>query len=193
MQIVRDGWGRRHPDLASVLARCRPAAEREESWWDGQLPLRVQAFTGACEVPDELITSVRCIVITDDGVVRCTNRDGSHLWPGGRREPGESLEQTAIREVLEETGWRLDPHSLVALGWLRFEYQSERPADWPFPHPDFVQLLYTARAVRRDVAPDGREWSDTDGWEQSSDVVSWSDLDADALTQPFLDLLRSTD
>lgn len=137
-----------------------------------------------------MITSVRCIVTTDEGVVRCHNRDGTHLWPGGRREEGETFEQTAIREVLEETGWRLDPPSLHHLGWLHFEYLSQRPDDWPFPHPDFVQLVYTAVGVRRAAAADGEEWSDTDGWEQTSDVVPWNELDADALTVPFLELLR---
>ena len=145
---------------------------------------------GTCEVPDELLTSVRCIVTTDHGVVRCTNRDGSHLWPGGRREPGETFEQTAIREVFEETGWRLDPDSLVALGWLHFEYLTARPPDWPFPHPDFAQLLYGGRASTRDAGPDGQNWSDVDGWEQGSDVVAWSELDADELTRPFLELIR---
>jgi 8-oxo-dGTP pyrophosphatase MutT (NUDIX family) len=178
--------------MAAVLARCRSVAARDESWWDGQLPLRVQAFTGACEVPESLITSVRSIVMTDDCVVRCHNRDGTHLWPGGRREPGETFEGTAIREVLEETGWRLDPQSLRQLGWLHFEYLSERPTDWPFPHPDFVQLVYTGIAVRREMAPDGKDWSDEDGWEQSSDLVPWHELDADVLTAPFLELVRST-
>lgn len=32
--------------------------------------------------------------------------------PGGGREPGESPEQCAVREVLEETGLRLDPSGL---------------------------------------------------------------------------------
>jgi 8-oxo-dGTP pyrophosphatase MutT (NUDIX family) len=104
-----------------------------------------------------LVTSVRCLVVATGGLVRCSNRDGSHLWPGGRREPGESLEQTAIREVLEETGWRLDPHTLQALGWLHFEYLTERPPGWRFPHPDFVQLIYTARALHRETAPDGHD------------------------------------
>lgn len=187
---MRDGWGRRHPEFASLLGSCAPVAEREESWWNGQLPLRVRAFLGLCEAPDELVTSVRCIVVADGGVVRCTNRDGSHLWPGGRREPGETLEQTAIREVLEETGWRLDAQSLRALGWLHFEYLTERPVDWLYPHPDFVQFIYTASAVLREAAAHGRDWSDTDGWEESSDVVAWVDLSADELTQPFLDLVR---
>jgi len=32
-------------------------------------------------------------------------QNGAHLWPGGRREPNETLIETAQREVLEETGW----------------------------------------------------------------------------------------
>lgn len=60
------------------------------------------------------------------------------------------------------------------------------------PHPDFVQLVYTGIAVRRDTAPDGKDWSDEDGWEQSSDLVPWHELEADVLTLPFLELARST-
>lgn len=187
---MRDGWGRRHPEMITLLARSRPAAAKDEAWSDGQLPLRVRAFTGPIEAPEALITSVRCIVTTDDGVVRCNNRDGSHLWPGGRREQGETFAETAIREVLEETGWRLDPESLHPLGWLHYEYLTERPNDWPFPHPDFVQIVFTGTAGTRADTADGRAWTDTDGWEQSSDVVSWSDLDPDDLTRPFLDLVR---
>lgn len=141
-------------------------------------------------MPDALVTSVRCIVITADGVVRCNNRDGSHLWPGGRREPGETFKETATREVLEETGWLLDPDSLHLLGWLHFEYLSERPSDWPFPHPDFVQLVFTATARRREDTADGQAWTDTDGWEQSSDLVPWRELEPDDLTRPFLELVR---
>ena len=176
--------------MAAVLARCRPVAARDESWWGGELPLRVGAFIGDCDVPAELLTSVRCVVTTDRGVVRCTNRDGSHFWPGGRREPGETFEETAIREVLEETGWRVDPTSLSQLGWLHFEYLTARPQDWSFPHPDFVQLLYAGRASSRDVRPDGQAWSDVEGWEQSSDVVAWPDVDADELSRPFFELIQ---
>ena len=61
------------------------------------------------------------VVITDErGRVLLIHEDyGRHRWglPGGRHEPGESIEETAIREAKEETN--LD----VELGDLIGEYQ----------------------------------------------------------------------
>ncbi|MGO9512527.1 MAG: NAD(+) diphosphatase [Steroidobacteraceae bacterium] len=65
-------------------------------------------------------------------------------WPVGRYstiagfvEPGESLEDTVAREVLEETGVKVD----------RIEYHSSQP--WPFPSS--LMLGFTARAVTHEV------------------------------------------
>jgi 8-oxo-dGTP pyrophosphatase MutT (NUDIX family) len=43
-----------------------------------------------------------------------SDSSGGWYWvtPGGGREEGESEEECAVREVLEETGLRLDPHDL---------------------------------------------------------------------------------
>ena len=61
------------------------------------------------------------VVITDErGRVLLVHEDyGRHRWglPGGRHEPGESIEETAIREAKEETN--LD----VELGELIGEYE----------------------------------------------------------------------
>ena len=122
--------------------------------------------------------------------MRCINRDGSHVMPGGRREAGESFEETAVREVAEETGWQVDPASLRLLGWMHYEYLTPRPDDWQFPHPDFIQLVYAGTATDRVEHEDGSAWTDTDGWEERSDVVPIDALEADELTLPFVDLLR---
>ena len=65
-------------------------------------------------------------------------------WPIGRYstiagfvEPGESLEDAVAREVLEETGVKVD----------RIEYHSSQP--WPFPSS--LMLGFTARAVTHEV------------------------------------------
>ncbi|NMG76628.1 NUDIX hydrolase [Aromatoleum diolicum] len=42
--------------------------------------------------------------------------DGLYSLPGGHVEPGESLRQTAVREMLEETGLRIDPQALANVG-----------------------------------------------------------------------------
>jgi len=66
-------------------------------------------------------------VVTDDnGKIVLHKRSDNHLWslPGGAMELGESIEQTIIREVKEETGFDVqvikcigiytDPHHVIA-------------------------------------------------------------------------------
>lgn len=50
---------------------------------------------------------------------------GRLVGPGGKREPGESAERTAVREVAEEVGLRVDEADLEARGTLdyRFPYR----------------------------------------------------------------------
>lgn len=56
------------------------------------------------------------VIITDarHQILLQLRRDGTWGLPGGLLEPGESLEQTAVREVKEETN--LDVRNLVLLG-----------------------------------------------------------------------------
>jgi ADP-ribose pyrophosphatase YjhB (NUDIX family) len=163
---MRAGFGVRHPDLLAVLAQHTPAYTHEND------RIATGAYIGTARLPDTLITSVRCLVRVGTKVIVCRNSDGfSHPWPGGKREPGESFEQTAIREVHEETGWQLDPGSLRQLGWLHFLHLRPVPDDYCFPHPDFCQVVFTATAGRRAVAPDA-DWTDTDGYELESRLMS---------------------
>lgn len=46
--------------------------------------------------------------------------------PAGHLEPGESLIEAVIRETLEETGYRFEPHGVVALYLWRPTPTSER-------------------------------------------------------------------
>lgn len=164
--VMQPGFGVRHPDLLAVLAQHAPAYTHEND------RIATRAYIGFAAVPDVLITSVRCLVRIGTEVIVCTNSDGfSHPWPGGKREPGESFEQTATREVYEETGWHLDAGSLRQLGWLHFLHLRPVADDYRFPHPDFCQVVFTATASRRAVAPDA-DWTDTDGYEQGSRLMS---------------------
>jgi 8-oxo-dGTP pyrophosphatase MutT (NUDIX family) len=70
--------------------------------------------------------------------------EGIHLFPGGRREPGEALEETLCRELLEEAGCRLTGVSL--LGFMHFHHLNPTPPGYRYPYPDFLQLIYTAAA-----------------------------------------------
>ncbi len=194
---MRPGWGLRHPAMTKLLASTEvsPAAVEETAWANGAVPLRIAAHTRAAELPDELVLSVRCIVLVEDDIIVCSNRDGIlHPWAGGRREGDETLVETACREVHEETGWLVDPRSLRRLGWLHFEHLREQPVDHPWPHPDFLQEVYAGRALDRDGGTDV-DWTDTEGYELSSRRMTLEDAAAavrqDRLALAFLRMLRS--
>lgn len=54
-----------------------------------------------------------CLFYRDSkkGILGVTRRDNRNDWglPGGKVDPGESLEEAIVREVFEETGFELNP------------------------------------------------------------------------------------
>ncbi|HEX5404109.1 MAG TPA: NUDIX domain-containing protein [Pseudonocardiaceae bacterium] len=188
------GFGERHPDVARLLASRRPAATRDMAWLNGTLPLRVSAYTTPTELPVDVVSSVRCVVRVGELIVFCANRDGAHPWPGGRREPGESYADTAIREVHEETGWLLDRDSIRPLGWLHLEHLGPRTDD-RYPYPDLLQVVLSGTATERDGGVDV-DWTDTEGYELSSRLVTIEEARAttsiELLAPCFLDLIGVT-
>ncbi len=60
-----------------------------------------------------------CAIIFDDAheKVLLTKRADNGLWclPGGKMEPGESIEECCHREVLEETGLQVETKRLVGV------------------------------------------------------------------------------
>jgi NAD+ diphosphatase len=102
------------------------------------------------------------IVLVNDEERALLGRQAS--WPVGRYstiagfvEPGEALEDAVAREVLEETGVRVD----------RIEYHSSQP--WPFPSS--LMLGFTARAVTREVHLGDQELEDA-RWFSRTDLAS---------------------
>jgi ADP-ribose pyrophosphatase YjhB (NUDIX family) len=162
----RAGFGEPHPRLVALLAALRPLAVQRTAWASGAVPLEISGYGEIVDLPDELVTSVRCIVRVGEQWILCTNVDGAHPWPGGRREAGESYADTAIREVHEETGWRLERQSLRQLGWLHLRHLGPH-TNAAYPYPDFLQLVLSGTAKERDGARDAA-WTDTDGWESAS-------------------------
>lgn len=188
---MEPGYGTRHPTMRALLAESSPAEVAQVTWADGDMPLRVSAHVGQRSLPDQLVTSIRCIVRVGDQIVICDTPDGADPWPGGRREAGESHWATAAREVYEETGWSLCPERFRMLGWLHLECLSAMPRDHPYPHPDFLQVVYAATAEQEETTREAG-WVDLDGWVQSSRLLPVDEARAVVTVPcatPFLDAI----
>jgi ADP-ribose pyrophosphatase YjhB (NUDIX family) len=189
---MRPGYGVRHPSIERLIA-TRERLVGQRVTWPNELELELSVYAGDHEgIADDLIRSVRCITRVGDGIVYCTTPHDSHIVPGGRREPGETLAETACREVREETGWIVDPESLVQLGLFHIEFLNPEKTDPVLPSPDIVQIIFTGTAVDRDCGVD-EVWKDTEGWEQESRVVPLAEIDALDLSedqQIFVEMIR---
>ena len=108
---------------------------------------------------DELVTNVHVVGFLGERVVLC--RDERDVWflPGGTREPGESVEDCAARELVEEAGARLTG----PLRWIGAHHCVSDRAE-PYrphqPHPEKAWLwcfadveLHTAPTL----PPDGEQ------------------------------------
>ena len=132
-------------DLADFIGRHEPFAEETAVWANGRFPLQITHYLSQSLPPQPYISSVRAVVFHGDSVLTISGPDGDHyIVPGGRREEGESLAETAHREVLEETGWTIELGTI--LSFTHFHHLSPKPDDYAYPHPDFLQLIYLAEA-----------------------------------------------
>jgi len=67
--------------------------------------------------PNSLIPAASAVVTDAEGRILMTRRSDNSLWtiPGGAMEPDEAIADTAIREVLEETGITVEVTGLVGV------------------------------------------------------------------------------
>lgn len=66
---------------------------------------------------NSLVPAASAVVVDDEGRILVARRRDNDLWtiPGGAMEPGETIAQTAVREVKEETGIDVEVVGLVGL------------------------------------------------------------------------------
>lgn len=105
------------------------------------------------------------VLVADHDDEYCLLGRAAH-WPkgvystlAGFVEPGESLELTVVREVLEESGVRVEPDRVI--------YHSSQP--WPFPSS--IMLGFTARTQFQEIRIDSDELEDA-RWFSRADIES---------------------
>lgn len=67
--------------------------------------------------PNSIVAAASAIVTNNEGAILVHRRTDNDLWalPGGGMEFGESIADTVVREVYEETGLRVSPKYVVAV------------------------------------------------------------------------------
>ena len=170
-------------DLATFLANHTPHSSETVSWSDGTMPLELMSYLTDELPPLVYVTSIRSLVFRGNTILVMRNVDGTHVWPGGRREAGETIEQTLQREVREEAGWQIDGSTM--LGLLHYHHLNPAPTGYRWPHPDFVQLVFASEATQ--PAPEHRL---SDDFEQEANWQPLSELQTSLLSageRVFLD------
>lgn len=148
-------WHRGH----AHCPRCGAVTEVEASGWVRRCPVdRSQHFPR---------TDPAVIMAITDPQDRLLIARSAH-WPAtqysvpaGFVEPGESLEAAVRREVLEETGVRVEA----------VHYGASQP--WPFPAS--LMCAFTGRTQDRDPVPDGDEILDARFVTRDEIAQAWTD------------------
>lgn len=131
----------------AVDASRYPALAAERYWPWGRQHVEFRLLD---DVPDALVASVNLVPFEADRIVLAHVDGGSWELPGGTREPGEAIDETARRELLEEAGAVLDTFAPFG-GWF-CRSEDEQPYRPHLPHPEFWRLVAIAE-VRRTQAP----------------------------------------
>ena len=149
-------------DIVRAYFEAHPAHHEMAERWPIQGEMRVRLSLGSVWPPAQICSSVLAIVLG-------SRRSVLYLWPGsptpsighlligGRPKGNETPEQTVVREVAEETGWRVSPVRMI--GFRHFHQLEPRSERSDRPYPDFVQPILAARAIAFDpglVIPEDR-------------------------------------
>jgi 8-oxo-dGTP pyrophosphatase MutT (NUDIX family) len=152
--------------------------------WPNDVQLCAHCYITLLTPPAEFVSSVRAVVVRGREVLVVTNPNINHILPGGRVEPKESHETALRRELIEETGWKID--RIEPIGFLHYRHLTPKPPDYQYPYPDFIQRVYTATAVRLTNQKLDDDWEEESRW---VDIRAASDLDMPEVSLTYLNHL----
>jgi 8-oxo-dGTP pyrophosphatase MutT (NUDIX family) len=132
-------------EIESFLARYESFSVAQHWEWLG-VPLEARFYLVDDLPPREYVGSVRAFVLRDNNVL-VVQSSPPVFSVGGRCEPGETIEQTLVREVVEESGWRVKP--LAVIGFVHCRHLDAQRPDWGRPAPDFIDPIFAASAVEQ--------------------------------------------
>lgn len=97
-----------------------------------------------------LNVTARALIVTGEKLLLVSNTGDYWYTPGGRLEPGESLEQCLVREVFEETGLQIEVDNLIHVAeFIEIEQSRHK-----------IECYFVARAIGDTAKID---WQDQDG------------------------------
>ena len=93
--------------------------------------------------------------------------------PGGHIDEGEGASTSAVRELLEETGFALRSTELSVLGWHEFVLGEVPPAWYHYPYPLSYSVSFHARTglSAPPLAPDPESECGPAEWCTASEVI----------------------
>jgi 8-oxo-dGTP diphosphatase len=130
-----------------VDAANYPALAGDRYWPWGQQHVEFRLIVA---IPEELVAAVHLVAFDGDRVVLAQIDGRSWELPGGTREPGESIEETARRELREEAGAELERFTPFG-GWFCRSDEAAPHRDH-LPHPEYSHVVALAD-VRRGSEP----------------------------------------
>lgn len=127
------------------------------------------------EYPDYPMVGVGVVVWKDETVLLIQRgkppRAGAWSLPGGRQELGETTREAGVREVLEETGIKIEIKDLIDVvdtinrddsGRVRMQYTLvDYWAEWKSGEPTASTDAADARWVHPEDLPDYNLWDET--------------------------------
>ncbi|MEU2619801.1 NUDIX hydrolase [Streptomyces sp. NPDC007157] len=121
---------------------------------------------------EKLRVAAYAVCVRDGQILlaRSPDDDGVPEWvlPGGGMEHGEDPYDTVRRELMEETGYRIEVTGLLGIDSLRHHFAAEGPLCLPTDHHS-VRIVYTGEIVGGELR------NEVNG---STDMAAWHDLDA---------------